>query len=159
MKYFADFVPYGHVKCLWTDNGTGFTSDPFVLSRVKHNQSAPYSPHENRTAELSWWTLFSLARCLKSSQNCIKTWGFTHWWLQHILEIIVIMKTQEKQMFYRFKTKLKLDAYFCTICFCYVLKSPTTIHCDNQSSIILAKHPVVHQRSKHIDIKFQFIHY
>ena len=30
------------------------------------------------------------------------------------------------------------------------LKHPTYIHCDNQSSI--------HQRLKHIDIKFQFIH-
>ena len=37
------------------------------------------------------------------------------------------------------------------------LKNPTTIHCNNQSSIVLSKNPVVHQRSKHIDIKFQFI--
>ena len=48
------------------------------------------------------------------------------------------------------------------------LRYPTTIHCDNQSSIVLAKNnnkktkqkqnkTVVHQRSKHIDIKFQFI--
>ena len=37
-------------------------------------------------------------------------------------------------------------------------KNSTTIHWDNQSSIVLAKNPVVHQRSKHIDIKFQFIH-
>ena len=37
------------------------------------------------------------------------------------------------------------------------LKNPTTIHCDNQSSIVLAKNPVVHQRSKHIYINFQFI--
>ena len=37
------------------------------------------------------------------------------------------------------------------------LKNLTTIHCDNQSSIVLAKNPVIHQRSKHIDIKFQFI--
>ena len=36
------------------------------------------------------------------------------------------------------------------------LKNPTTIHCDNQSSIVLAKNPVIHQRLKHIDIKFQF---
>ena len=37
------------------------------------------------------------------------------------------------------------------------LKHPTTIHNDNQSSIVLAKNPVIHQRLKHIDIKFQFI--
>ena len=38
------------------------------------------------------------------------------------------------------------------------LKNQTTIHCDNQSSIVLAKNPVIPQRSKHIDKKFQFIH-
>ena len=38
-----------------------------------------------------------------------------------------------------------------------LLKNPITIHCDYQSSIVLAKIPVVHQRSKYIDIKFQFI--
>ena len=37
------------------------------------------------------------------------------------------------------------------------LKNSTTIHFDNQSNIVLAKNPVVHQRSKHTDIKFQFI--
>ena len=39
-----------------------------------------------------------------------------------------------------------------------LLKNPTTIHCDNQSSIVLAKNPVVYQKLKHIDIKLQFIH-
>ena len=29
------------------------------------------------------------------------------------------------------------------------LKNPRTIHCDNQSSIVLPKNPVVHQRLKH----------
>ena len=37
------------------------------------------------------------------------------------------------------------------------LKHPTIIHCDNQYSIVLVKISVVHQKSKHIDIKFQFI--
>ena len=34
---------------------------------------------------------------------------------------------------------------------------PTTIHCDNQSTIFLAKNPVQHQRSKHTDIRYHFI--
>jgi hypothetical protein len=33
----------------------------------------------------------------------------------------------------------------------------TIIRCDNQSSIILSEHPVFHERSKHIDIKYYFI--
>ena len=56
-KYLADITPYGHVKCLQTDNKMEFTSEPFqwllILNRIKHDQSAPYSPHENRTAEWS----------------------------------------------------------------------------------------------------------
>jgi hypothetical protein len=31
------------------------------------------------------------------------------------------------------------------------------IHCDNQSCIRLSKNPVFHDRSKHIDIRYQFI--
>ena len=65
-KYLADVALYSHVKCLWTDNGTKFTSEPFQWLFVlnKHAQSAPYSPHQNGTAECSWQTLFSMVRCL-----------------------------------------------------------------------------------------------
>ena len=42
MKYLAAITPYGHVKCLRTDNGTEFTSEPFqwllILNRIKHSQ-------------------------------------------------------------------------------------------------------------------------
>ena len=44
------------------------------------------------------------------SQNCPKTCGFTHWWLQCILEIMIRKNTIWK--FYQFKTKLKWDTYF-----------------------------------------------
>ena len=35
---------------------------------------------------------------------------------------------------------------------------PTIIHCDNQSCIKLSENPVFHDRSKHIEIMYQFIH-
>ena len=35
--------------------------------------------------------------------------------------------------------------------------SPTVIHCDNQSCIKLSENPVFHDRSKHIEIKYNFI--
>ena len=67
-KYLADIVPYSHVKCLRTDNGTEFPSEPFqrllVLNKIKHEQPGPYSPHQNGTAERSWRTFFSMVRCL-----------------------------------------------------------------------------------------------
>ena len=34
---------------------------------------------------------------------------------------------------------------------------PTVIYCDNQSCIQLSKNPVVHDRSKHIEIRYHFI--
>jgi hypothetical protein len=33
----------------------------------------------------------------------------------------------------------------------------TIIHCDNQSCIRLSEHPIFHERSKHIEIKYYFI--
>jgi hypothetical protein len=36
-------------------------------------------------------------------------------------------------------------------------KESTTIHCDNSSAIKLCKNPVLHGRSKHIDVRFHFI--
>ena len=34
---------------------------------------------------------------------------------------------------------------------------PTVIHCDNQSCIKLSKNPMFHDRSKHIEIGYNFI--
>ena len=34
---------------------------------------------------------------------------------------------------------------------------PTIIHCDNQSLVKLSKNPVFHDRSKHFEIKHQYI--
>ena len=54
-KYLADIASYSHVRCLWTDNRTEFTSEPLKqlleLHRVKHERSAPYSLHQNGTTE------------------------------------------------------------------------------------------------------------
>jgi hypothetical protein len=38
-----------------------------------------------------------------------------------------------------------------------VLPKRTEIHVDNKSAIELAKNPVHHERSKHIDMRFHFI--
>jgi len=67
-RFLADVAPYGDVKRLKSDNGTEYTSGEFqslcVRNRIKHEQSAPYSPHQNGTAERGWRTLFEMARCL-----------------------------------------------------------------------------------------------
>ena len=55
-KFLADTAPYGKVKCIRSDNGTEFMCRDFqTLFRkngIKHETSAPYSPHQNGTAYL-----------------------------------------------------------------------------------------------------------
>ena len=39
-KHLADIAPYSHVKCLWTDNGTEFSSKPIsTVTCTKQNQT------------------------------------------------------------------------------------------------------------------------
>ena len=35
---------------------------------------------------------------------------------------------------------------------------PITVYCDNASAISLSKNPVMHSRTKHIPIKYHFLH-
>ena len=35
---------------------------------------------------------------------------------------------------------------------------PVKIYCDNQAAILLSKNDTFHQRTKHIDIRYHFIH-
>jgi hypothetical protein len=39
----------------------------------------------------------------------------------------------------------------------YHQEGPTSIHCDNVSTIKLSKNPVLHGRSKHIDVRYHFL--
>ena len=118
-KYLPDITPYGYVKCLWTGSRLEFTLEPFqqlfVLNRIKHEQSAPYSPHQNETTEQSWQTLFSMVRCLfiesKLPQNL---WGYLLMASLYIRNCCYNKKTRKTpyESFYWLKTKLKYDAYF-----------------------------------------------
>ena len=51
-----------------TDNDGEFESSDFkellVKNNIKHEHCAPYSPHQNGTAERNWQTVFNMARCL-----------------------------------------------------------------------------------------------
>ena len=67
-QFLADIAPIGKVKCIRSDNGGEFISSKFksILreNQIKHQTCAPYSPHQNGTAERAWLSLFSMARCL-----------------------------------------------------------------------------------------------
>jgi transposase InsO family protein len=60
-------LTYGEVKCIRSDNGTEFTCGDFqtllTKNKIRHETSAPYSPHQNGTAERGWRTLYDIARC------------------------------------------------------------------------------------------------
>ena len=65
------------------------------------------------------------------------------------VEFVAISLASQEALYLRalLRTMMELES----------LQNPKTIQCDKQSSIVLAKNPVVHQRSKHIGIKHQFI--
>lgn len=67
-RFIADVAPYGKIKCIRSDNGTEFTSSAFQAllcqNAIRHETSAPWSPHQNGTAERAWRTLFEMARCI-----------------------------------------------------------------------------------------------
>ena len=77
-KYLADISPYGSVqkvkympglvKYVRSDSGGEFISKEFsqilIDNKIKHEKTAPYSPHQNGKAERAWRTIFEMARCL-----------------------------------------------------------------------------------------------
>lgn len=66
--FLADTAPHGKVKCIRSDNGTEFMAKSYqaLLNKhgIRHETSAPYSPHQNGTAERGWRTLFDMGRCM-----------------------------------------------------------------------------------------------
>ena len=75
-KFLADTAPFGRVKRIRSDNGTEVTSQNFKTllrkNAIKHETSAPYSPHQNGTVERAWRSLFDMARCLLLEANLPK---------------------------------------------------------------------------------------
>ena len=67
-RYLADIAPFGSVKCVRSDQGGEFVSKEFsqllIENKIKHEKTAPYSPHQNGKAERAWRTIFEMARCL-----------------------------------------------------------------------------------------------
>ena len=124
-NYQADITPYGHVKCLQTNNGTEFTSEPFqqllVLNRIKHEWSA-HSPHQNGTAEWSCQTLFSMKRCLLIELKLPKNlWVYTLMASACIRNPCYDKNTRKTpyESFTSSKPSLNKRQIFGSTCFCY----------------------------------------
>ena len=67
-KFIASMAPYGEIKRLRCDNGTEYTASCFkdllINNKIKQEFSAPFSSHQNGTAERGWKTCFDMARCV-----------------------------------------------------------------------------------------------
>ena len=54
-QFLADIAPIGKVKCIRSDNGGEFVGQKYKSflrhNKIKHETRAPYSPHQNGTAE------------------------------------------------------------------------------------------------------------
>lgn len=60
-KFLAESNSFGVVKRLPNGNGTEFSLSNFwSLKKIKQELSAPYSPHQNGTAETLWRILFGM---------------------------------------------------------------------------------------------------
>ena len=67
-NFLSDVSPYANVKCFRSDNGTEFINSDIrnlmLQNNMKHEFIAPYSPHQNGTAERAWRSIFEMTRCL-----------------------------------------------------------------------------------------------
>jgi len=75
-KFLADTAPFGTVTRMRCDNGTEYLNENFksilLRNKIRHETSAPYSPHQNGTAERGWRTLFEMARCMLAESGLPK---------------------------------------------------------------------------------------
>ncbi|XP_037789965.1 uncharacterized protein LOC119585366 [Penaeus monodon] len=74
--------PYGNMKRLRCDHGTEFTNQEFrilpIENKIKQEFSAPYSPHQNGTAERPHKSIIDKAQCLPIESKLPKDmWGYT----------------------------------------------------------------------------------
>ena len=89
LRFLSDISPMGinvktiksNVKAIRSDNGGEYTSQAYadlLLSKnIKHEYTAPYSPHQNGTAERCWRTIFNTARCILIENNLPKyLWNY-----------------------------------------------------------------------------------
>ena len=126
-RFLADSEPYGKVKCLRSDNGTEFTSESFqnllLKHGIKHEKSAPYSPHQNGTAGRGWRTTFEMASCLLTQANLLKNlWSYAVMCAVYIRNRCYNhrLKKTPHETFTGHKPNLQHMHIFGTVCFAYI---------------------------------------
>ncbi|KAL1263578.1 hypothetical protein QQF64_006317 [Cirrhinus molitorella] len=125
-KFLADIAPYGEVKCIRSDNGTEFMSRDFqtllTQRKIRHETSAPYSPHQNGTAERGWRTLYDMSRCLLiESKLPDKLWNYAMQTSAYVQNRCYCRRTKKTpyELFTGRKPDVSKMQKFGSICFAY----------------------------------------
>lgn len=169
-KFLADTAPYGKVKCIRSDNGTEFTCRDFQTllrkNKIRHETSAPYSPHQNGTAERSWRTLFEMGRCmLTESQLPKQLWNYAVQTAAIVRNRCFNRRTGQTpyQMLTDKKPNVSTMQKFGSVCYTYKQdKGKLDSRCDQgrfvgydkNSPAYLVYHPDTEKVQKHRLVKF-----
>ena len=170
MSFHEDIFPSGELKRVQSDNGGEFISQEFsdllIKNKIKHEKSAPYSPHQNGTAERSWRTLFEMGRALLLEAGLPKNlWTYAVMTATHIRNRCYSQRIQNTP--YGLITGTKPDVakmqVFGSICYPVVHKpkklDPRTtkgifVGYDRESPSYLIYDPDTRAVSKHRLVKF-----
>ena len=123
-SFHADVFPAGEIERMRSDNGGEYISSEFksLLTKygIKHELSAPHSPHQNGTAERNWRTLFDMARALLVESGLPKyLWTYALMTATHIRNRCYVQRIKNTP--YSLVTGLKPDVtnlhIFGTLCY------------------------------------------
>ena len=137
-KFLADVSPIGNVRNLLnlvpeatilkmrSDNGGEFMGAEFknilIENKIKHEQCAPYSPHQNGIAERGWRTLFESARSSLIESKLPKfMWPYALMNAAHVRNRCFQKRTQQTPYFMLTGRKPDFGSLhiFGTICYSY----------------------------------------
>ena len=127
LNFFEDVFPSGEVKRMRSDNGGEYISREFkhILTKhsIKHELSAPYSPHQNGTAERNWRTLFEMGRALLIESGLPKfLWTYAIMTATYIRNCCYVKRIKDTPygLITGVKPNLAHLHIFGTICYAYV---------------------------------------
>ena len=142
-KFLADCVPIGKIERLRTDNGTDFINAEFrslmLKHSIKHEKSAPYSPHQNGTVERNWRTFFNMARCLLiESQLPKEMWTYAVRVASYTRNRCYCQRTGETpyESLTGKKPNISKMSVFGTTCFAYI-QNKTKLHPRSEKGIFV----------------------
>ena len=170
LNFYEDVLPSGEIKRMRSDNGGEFISKEFQEILLKHSikqeLSAPYSPHQNGTAERNWRTLFEMGRALLIESGLPKyLWTYAIMTATHIRNRCYVKRIGSTPygIITGIKPNLSKMHIFGTICYAYLhnqkkldprSKMGYFVGYDKDSPSFLVFYPAEKSVKKHRLVKF-----